>query len=281
MSNMSAGSRSVLKAGEAPPDYSDPLVATTERRWDDRFRAPTLVAALLVVPTIVIEESSLPEVWQAVAGTMNWLIWGVFLAQVATMLIVTKHRWRWIRTHPLEVLIVVLTPPFLPPSLQSARILRLLRLFRVAITARSLRFYFSMTGLKFATLIAIFGVLGAGGLFAAAESGQHLSTWDGVWWGINEVTTTGSEYYPHTTGGRIVAIAVVLVGVGYIAVLTGAMAQLFIKAMHAEVEAEADVAQRVDDLRAEIAALRDEIHGYRTAVLDVPARRQGVEGDHA
>jgi len=33
-----------------------------------RFRIPTLVAALLVIPTIVIEESGLPDVWQAAAS---------------------------------------------------------------------------------------------------------------------------------------------------------------------------------------------------------------------
>jgi voltage-gated potassium channel len=112
-------------------------------------------------------------------------------------------------------------------------------------------------------LVAIVGVLGAGALFAAVEPQQHLSTWDGMWWGINEVTTVGSEFFPHTAAGRVVATAVLLVGVGYIAVLTGAMAQLFIRAMQSEVEAEADVGRRVDDLRAEIAMLREEIHALR------------------
>ena len=217
------------------------------------------MAALLVIPTIAIEETELYQPWQSVASVMNWLIWSVFLMQVVTMLVVTTHRWRWIRGHPLEVLIVILTPPFLPATLQSARILRLLRVLRVVITARSLRYYFSMTGLKFATLIAVFGVLGAGALFATVEPQQHLSTWDGVWWAINEITTTGSEFYPHTTGGRIVAISVLLIGVGYIAVLTGAVAQLFIRALHAEANAEASVERRIEGLTTEIAALREAI----------------------
>ncbi len=234
-----------------------------EQRWDDRFRLPTLVAALLVIPTIVLEETGLPGAWQAAATALNWLIWSVFLAQVVVMVVVTKHRRRWLGAHPLEVLIVLLTPPFLPATLQGARILRLLRLFRVAITARSLRNYFSMTGLKFASVIAIFGVLGAGAVFAAVEPRQHLSTWDGVWWALNQVTTAGSEYYPHTTAGRVVAAAVLLVGVGYIAILTGAMAQLFIKAMHAEVDSSGDLTQGIESLRAEIRALREEVRAQR------------------
>ena len=174
-----------------------------------------------MIPTVVIEESGLPSGWQVLASVMNWTIWSVFLAQVSIMLIVTKHRRQWLRHHVLEVLIVLFTPPFLPISLQYARVLRLVRLLRIVATARSLRSFFSIDGLKFATVIAIFGVLGAGALFATVEAQQHLSTWDGVWWAINQVTTAGSEYSPHTAGGRVVAIAVLLVGVGYIAVLTG------------------------------------------------------------
>jgi voltage-gated potassium channel len=235
---------------------------SAEQRWDARFSLPTLVAALLVIPTVAIEESGLSAAWKDVASVLNWIIWAVFFAQVATMLVVTKHRWRWIRGHPLEVLIVILTPPFLPAGLQSLRILRLLRLLRVAITARSLRFYFSISGLKFATLIAVFGVLGAGALYAAVEP-QHMSTWDGVWWAINTVTTAGSYYSPQTTVGRAITIAVLVVGVGYIAVLTGAIAQLFIRAMHAEVNAEADLGRRIDGLSQEIASLREVIQGLQ------------------
>jgi hypothetical protein len=51
--------------------------------------------------------------------------------------------------------------------------------------------------------------------------------------------------------------------VGYIAVLTGAVAQLFIRAMHADVDAKADVGGRIDGLTAEIAALREVIYGLQ------------------
>ncbi len=232
---------------------------TREQLWEKRLQIPTVVAALLVIPTVVIEESGLPPGWQVLAAVMNWTIWSVFLAQVSIMLCVTGHRRQWLRNHLLEVLIVLLTPPFLPVSLQYARVLRLVRLLRFVATARSLRSFFSVDGLKFATVIAIFGVLGAGALFATVESQQHLSTWDGIWWAINQVTTAGSEIAPHTAAGRVVAIAVLLVGVGYIAVLTGAVAQFFIKGLHADADASEDVGQQIHGLRVEMRALREEI----------------------
>jgi hypothetical protein len=50
------------------------------------------------------------------------------------MLAVVPDRWHWVRTHLLEVAIVILTPPFLPASLQSARVLRYVTIL-AAVTA--------------------------------------------------------------------------------------------------------------------------------------------------
>jgi voltage-gated potassium channel len=100
-------------------------------RMARRFEVPILVAALLVVPVIIIEESSVGEPWDGIASVLNWVIWLAFLAEVVAMLAVVPDRWRWLRQHPLEVIVVVLTPPFLPASLQAIRVLRLLRLVRL------------------------------------------------------------------------------------------------------------------------------------------------------
>jgi hypothetical protein len=47
------------------------------------------------------------------------------------MLRVVPDRGRWLREHPLDLAIVIFTPPFLPPALQAARVFRLLRLLRL------------------------------------------------------------------------------------------------------------------------------------------------------
>jgi hypothetical protein len=75
---------------------------------------------------IAIEQSRAGDPWRTLAGIVNWVIWIVFAAELAAMLVVVPDRRAWLRRHPLEVAIVVLTPPFLPASLQAARVLRLL-----------------------------------------------------------------------------------------------------------------------------------------------------------
>src|SRR6185312_4243641 len=96
-----------------------------------RFDVPVLIAAGLVIPALVIEESDLSHSWKNVGLALNWAIWIAFAAELVAMLWVVPARGRWLRDHPLEVAIVVLTPPFLPASLQALRLFRLLRLLRL------------------------------------------------------------------------------------------------------------------------------------------------------
>lgn len=81
---------------------------------------------------------------------------------------------------------VVLTPPFLPASLQSIRVLRALRLLRLVRLAKIARRTFSLQGLRYATLLAILTALGGGAAFSSVESGA--SAWDGVWWAVTTMT---------------------------------------------------------------------------------------------
>src|SRR5438309_183369 len=106
------------------------------RRVAQRFEWPLLVASLLAVPVIVVEQTDVSRPWKDAAQVCNWVIWLAFLAEVVAMLAIVPGRGRWLRDHPLELAIVLLTPPFLPAGLQSARVFRLLRLLRLVQVAR-------------------------------------------------------------------------------------------------------------------------------------------------
>lgn len=152
------------------------------------------------------------------------------MAEAVLMLHAVDDRWRWVHDHPLEVAIVILTPPLLPASLQAARVFRLLRLLRLLRLGRlARRFVSTDEGVRDAAILATMTVLAGGAAYAAVEKSQHLSAWDGVWWAIVTVTTVGyGDTYPHTDAGRVIAIVVMLVGIGFIAILAAAAAGRFL-----------------------------------------------------
>jgi len=130
---------------------------------------------------------------------------------------------------------VLLTFPLivaLAPGLRALRLFRLLRLLRLARMARTA---FSVTGLRYAALLALLTVLGGGEAYALIEGGSFA---DGVYWAATTMTTVGyGDITPDTATGKMLAVAVMLVGIGFVAVLTGAIAERFIAADVEQVEA--------------------------------------------
>lgn len=231
---------------------------------------------MLVVPVVVVESSSgLHKPWTTIAEVTNWVIWFVFAAELLACLAVAERRLAWLRSHPLEVVIVVLTPPFLPSSLQAIRVLRLFRLLRLLRLAQLGRRLFSTQGLRYAGLLAALTALGGGAAFASVEEGH--STWDGVWWAATTMTTVGyGDLYPKTPEGRGIAIVVMLIGIGFIAILTGAVAERFLAAQVEVIEAEvAHEGEAVDDVLLELRAIRERLGELESRVARLGVERSG------
>jgi hypothetical protein len=165
------------------PARSRPAAAPVEQegmderslRYERAFELPILVAALLVIPVIAIEQSEAGEPWRAIAALLNWAIWIAFALEVVVMLAVVPDRRRWLRGHPLELVVVVLTPPFLPASLQALRALRILRLLRLIRVAPLVRRLFSLDGLRYAAILA--GLTSATGTSTQSPSVGDCSRW--------------------------------------------------------------------------------------------------------
>jgi voltage-gated potassium channel len=240
-------------------------------RVAERLNGPMLVAAALTLPMVAITESQ-PGGWlETLAEVLNWTTWLAFVGELVVMLAVVPDRRVWLRHNPLGPAIILLTPPVLPPGLQGLRVLRLLRLLRLVRLARLSREVFSLRGLHYAALLALLTAIGGGALFEAFEKQrQHLDTWDGIYWAVTTMTTLGSDLYPTTTGGEIVSIVILIVGIGFVALLTGAFAQRFLGPEIAEVERELEAEQ----LSAEAVAMR-ELRGVREqlAALEIAVER--------
>jgi voltage-gated potassium channel len=238
-------------------------------RVAERLNTPMLIAAALTLPMVAISESHPGGALEDVAHVLNWVTWLAFAFELVVMLAVVPNRWAWLRHHPLDPFIVFFTPPLLPPGLQGLRVLRLLRLTRLLRLAQLSREVFSLQGLHYAMFLSLLTVVGGGALFVAFEKhSQHLSDWQGIYWAVTTMTTLGSDIYPTTTGGEIVSVAILVIGIGFVALLTGAFAQRFLSPEIAEVEqeleAEHDSAEQV--AMRELLGVREQLEALELAM---------------
>lgn len=232
-----------------------------------------MIAALLTLPALLLEDSSAHSTWHTLgyfAGVATWL---VFALEFVVMLAVVPSRTRWLRDHPLDVAIVLLTSPFLFSALQGLRALRTLRLMRLFRLARLARRIFTAQGLQYVSLLALLTLVVGADAFASAE---RIPFGDAVYWGITTMTTVGyGDIAPHTVAGKMTASILMVVGIGFFAILTGAVAQRFLAAEVVELEEhEVDVLAQVREISAQLRKLERSIAEESGSGL---SRRRGSE----
>jgi len=200
------------------------------------FEIPILIAALLVIPAILIEALATNPTVISIGEWLNWIIWVVFAAEFFTLLTVAVERRTFLRKSWLEVAIVALTFPVIfivASNLQmvgAARLARLLRLTRfvavMSLAGATVTRIFSKRGLAYIVGITVILGLGFGILYGLIE--EQASIFDGMWWALVTITTVGyGDFFPLTTAGRIVGALLMVVGIGFVATLTASVAAHF------------------------------------------------------
>lgn len=198
------------------------------RRIEARLEVPMIFAAALAIPLLLLEHAATAGWLRDVAAILNWVVWLAFATEAVIMLAVVPSRAHWLRRHPLEVAVVLLTAPVLPAALQAFRALRLLRLLRLLLFARRVRGLLTPGGLSHAALLGFVTVCVGGAALRVVEPAQQLSLEESLWWALVTATTVGyGDIAPTTDTGRIIGGVVMLVGVGFVALLTAALARAF------------------------------------------------------
>lgn len=232
------------------------------RRWEKRLERPMFVAALFVIPAIVFTSVDVPAGWRLLGEVLNWATWAAFAVEFVVMLSVVPSRSRYLRDDPIDVIIVFFTFPLLTSIFTSLRALRLFRLLRLLRLRPVVMWLFSTGGVRYAALFALLVAVSGGYGFSQIEDAD---AWEGFYWAITTMTTVGYGT-PEVTKAEteVLAVILMLVGIGFVAVLTGALAERFLKGETELIEAdeervlEADevLLQRVDDVSRQVTELR-------------------------
>jgi len=275
----------------------------------ERLEIPMIAASLLVIPVLIIEETTSDPTVGVIAWTVNSLIWLIFLCEYAVLLWYAPDRRQFVRTHLLDLAIIILSPPLLLPEgmsgimvLRSLRVMRLTRtarIVRLARASRLLRLFVAAAravdgadrvlrrhGTYYVVTVALVVLLAGGGLFFWAERNHVQDIWEGLWWAITTVTTVGyGDITPQTGIGRLLAVVIMVLGIGLMAVITANIASWFVEQdRQTESESIQERLSRIEEQLRQLESLiadnlvSDTPGGTRAQVPHSPGLRGDVRG---
>lgn len=247
-------------------------------------------------------------------NAVMYFIWGVFVFDSLLRFTLAPRKRLFLRRNWLTALSL-----FIP----ALRIGRLARILQAARLGRALRAAQSVRGLRLVSLISsvnrgmrslrktmerrgfgyvllltvVVALVGAAGMYAfehhSAGAGGGLHTYgEALWWTAMIMTTLGSDYWPVTAEGRLLALLLALYAFAVFGYVTATLATFFIGSDAAQAQNTAsavkdsglrsgrgeaipvtapDAAARLHDelvsMRAETTALRQEISELRRALM--------------
>ena len=81
------------------------------------FEVPVMISVLMLIPVLVIEYTQ--QSLEPVALYLNWGIWSVFLAEYAVLFYFSENKIEFIKSHKIELVIVIFSFPIVPEGLES------------------------------------------------------------------------------------------------------------------------------------------------------------------
>lgn len=199
------------------------------------FEVVVLLLALLMLPAVLIQDSGLHSPWGEVADGLGALVWAAFAAELALTVYHAPDRRRALRSHWHDALVVVVVFPGFAPLFAAfgSGWLRGWRLARLsAIAARVFRAERLLTrrrNLPYIAALTALLVVVAGIAMHETDPGRFPNPWRGLWFAIVTVTTVGyGDTFPVSPVGRLVAAALMIVGIGFLGLATAAIAGHFV-----------------------------------------------------
>ncbi|WP_223162718.1 potassium channel family protein [Nocardioides antri] len=249
---------------------------TRVEQWERRTEVPLLLLALAFLAAYAwpVLDPGLHPTLENGLQALSWAVWGAFLVDFGVRVSLAEQRGRYVLRHWYDVALVVL------PMLRPLRLLRALAVARILGRTFAHNRAGRVTVYVIGATVATIG-LGALAVLDAERADPHanITTFgDALWWAVTTVTTVGyGDFYPVSTGGRLIAVVLMLVGIALLGSITATIASWLV-ASAAEAEEEemeqavdestAAVLAALDDLRRQVAALESRLDAGDPAAPD-------------
>ncbi len=195
-----------------------------------------LAVLAMALSSLVMFKLEFTSAWWYIAVEIGIQLF--FIVDYIARFVHAEGKWLYVRKSMFDLVALI----SLHPSLTFFRIPRIARLVGIAsifnntaagTLVRNIRKKFNAfldtNGFVHVLYINFYSVIFGSVLVYLFEKGITFKTFgDAVWWACVTVTTVGyGDYVPKTTMGRLVAVILMVVGIGLISMLTGTIATYF------------------------------------------------------
>lgn len=212
----------------------------------------SVVTFFIVVSIVSFSFETLPDLSPHVMSSLRWIEIGcvaLFTIEYLLRLLVAERKTGFIFSFFGLIDLLAILPFYvaLGVDLRSVRAVRLLRLLRILKLARYsdaiTRFQRAavmvreelLVFLGVATVLIYVAAVGIYYFENAAQPAVFASVFHSLWWAVVTLTTVGyGDAYPVTLGGRLFTFAVLMAGLGVVAVPTGLIASALAKVREEE-----------------------------------------------
>jgi voltage-gated potassium channel len=262
------------------------------RRISTMLQWPMTVLAFVWLATMIVEFS---YGGHALLEAVNYGIWSLFILHFLLELWIAPRKTRYLRRNWLTAIALFL------PAIRLVSVLRLFRILQVARVGRSVRLVRWLASLNrgmratqhtvqrrgltyIIALTALVMLGGAAGIFvfenprALGEAelllpdGRSITSFgEALWWTSMMLTTMGTDYFPRSTEGRIIAWLLAVYAFAIFGYITATVASLIIRV---DMGSRKGVASEVQLLREEVAELKGTLDRMSTQLARVAEGRE-------
>ncbi|MBR1751341.1 MAG: two pore domain potassium channel family protein [Ruminococcus sp.] len=218
-----------------------------------------IIMSVLAIAISVLILLDATEGLGSAARIVFLVFYALFFADVVTRFSRAKNKKKFFKRNYFDLLALVPIHGIIPMHTGTlSNVLRVIGLLRiVAFLARPLRkvrSFFNTNGFKYVVFATVMTIITGGVLIHYAEG---MGYGDGIWWAFVTATTVGyGDISPGTTYGRLIAMVLMLVGIGLIGSLTSTLTSFFLSrqkrsASRAVINTVKEELDRFDDLTPE------------------------------
>lgn len=144
----------------------------------------------------------------------------IFAVDYLVRFIISADKKRFFTTHIFDLLAIIPVSP----GFRGLRLVRCIVLFcRFVKRLRHISSFNMFLYVAFGAVVVLFT---SALLIAPLE---NMTFFEGLWWGVVTIATVGyGDYIPVTTPGRIIAIVLMLSGIGFLSFLTGTITTYYV-----------------------------------------------------